>query len=75
MENGLSLTLVLSFKYLGITLMASDYDWKVVVVNLRKARKKWARMWRILRREGSNTRVLNNFFKDVVQAVLLFGSL
>ena len=38
------------------------------------ARKVWSRMSRILRREGSVPRVSGFFFKDMVQAVLLFGA-
>ena len=45
-----------------------------MVVNLRKAQKKWARILRILGWEGGNTRVSGIFFKVVVQAVLLFVS-
>ena len=40
---------------------------------IAKPRKKWDSLSRILVQEGSNTRVLGNFFKAVVQAILLFG--
>ena len=46
----------------------------MVVGNLRKARKRWARFLIISVREGASTRVLGAFFKMVVQAILLFGS-
>ena len=42
--------------------------------NLGKARKSWGQLQRILSREGSNKRVSGNFFKAVVQQVLLFGA-
>ena len=54
--------------------MALYNYWPVVVGNLRKAWKKWARMSRILEREWADARTLVTFFKDVVQAFLLFGS-
>ena len=41
--------------------------------NLGKARKSWGRLQRILSREGAEKRVSGNFFKPVVQQVLLFG--
>ena len=71
---GRPLKLVTSFKYL-VRIMTSSYDdWKAVVVNLRKERNSWARLLRILGREGVNPRVSGMFFKEVVQLVLLFGS-
>ena len=42
--------------------------------NLSKERKSWGRLSRILCREGVDARVSGNFFKAVVQAVLLFGA-
>ena len=53
-------------------LTAVDNDWLIVVGNLSKAQKSWARLGRILGREGANPRVLGIVFKAVVQAVLLF---
>ena len=60
------------FKYLGRVMTAGDDDWPAVAGNLSKARKSWGRLSRILFREGADARVLGNFFKAVVQAVLLF---
>ena len=40
--------------------------------NLLKVRKSWGCLSRILCREGAYVRVSGNFFKAVVQAVLLF---
>ena len=51
-----------------------DDDWPAVAGNLAKARKSWGRLQGILRREGATKRVLGNFFKAVVQQVLLFGA-
>ena len=66
--------MVVTFKYLGRVMTAGDDNWPVVAGNLVKARKSWGRLSRILTREGADRRVLGNFFKAVLQAVLLFGA-
>ena len=58
-----------SFQYLGRVLTVAVENWTAVVGNLRKARKSWVRMTRILSREGADPKVLEVFFKVVVQAV------
>ena len=63
-----------SFKYLGIILTEGDDDWPSVAGNLGKARKIWGRIQWILSREGANKRVSGNFFKAVVQQVLMFAA-
>ena len=70
---GLPLNLVSSFKYLGRILTALKDKRTAVMGSLCKLRKKWARLSRILGREGANVRVPVTFFKVVVQVVLLFG--
>ena len=45
----------------------------MVVEMTQKARKKWARLSRILGQEGMDAKALGIFYKAVVQAVLLFG--
>ena len=62
------------FKYLGRILTEGDNDWPAVVGNLVNSRKSWGRLQGILSREGATKRVLGNFFKAVVQQVLLFGA-
>ena len=62
------------FKYLGRILTEGDDDWPAVAGNLAKARKSWVRLQGILSRECATKRVLGNFFKAVVQQVLLFGA-
>ena len=62
------------FKYLRRILTEGDNDWLAVAGNLVKARKSWGRLQGILIREGANKRVSGNFFKEVVQQVLLFGA-
>ena len=54
--------------------MAGDDNCPAVMVKLKKARKSWAQLTRILGQEGSNLRVSGMLFKVVVQVVLLFGS-
>ena len=62
------------FKYMGQILTAADENWPELVGNLRKAKKIWARMERMLGQEGARPRVSGMFFKAVVQAVLLLRS-
>ena len=53
--------------------MNTLYDYyPAVISNLRKARRKWSRMSRILGQEGSYARTTGIFYKAVVQANLLF---
>ena len=65
---------VANFKYLGRAMTAGDDDWPAVTGNLSKERKSWGRLSRILCWEGADARVSGNFFKAVVQAVLMFGA-
>ena len=71
---GKQLQSVPSFKYLDRTLTAGDNVWPAVAGNLGKARKSWSRLQRTLCREGATKEVSRDFFKAVVQQVLLFGS-
>ena len=66
--------MVTSFKYLGWVISATDDDWTVVMNNLSPARKVWSRILRIFSREGATPWVSGFFFKDVIQAVLIFGA-
>ena len=54
-------------------MTTGDNDWLAVVGNFGKAQTSWGRLSQILRREGADLRVSGNFYKAVVQAVLLFG--
>ena len=71
---GEQLQAVPSFKYLGRILTEGDDAWPAVEVNLVNARKIWGRLQRILSSEGATKRVPGNFFKAVVQQVLLLGA-
>ena len=73
-EYGGSLKTVTSFKYLVPVLMAWDDNWPYVAGNLKKSRKNWTRMTRILVWEGADPRISGLFLKADVQAVLIFGS-
>ena len=63
-----------TFIYLRRILMAWGDYWAVVVENLRKARKRWARLSQILGRKGTDPRNSGNLYKAVVQATLLFSA-
>ena len=71
---GKPLETVATFKYLGQVMTARDDDWPAVARNLVKARKSWGRLSRISSREGADKRMSGNFFKVVVQAVIIFGA-
>ena len=60
-------------KYLGRVLTATDDDWPAVVGNLRKARRSWGRLSRVIGREGADPKASRAFYIAVTQAVLLFG--
>ena len=47
---------VTSFKYLGIFLFVVDEDCPDVVKKLQRAKQKWARMTRVLSKEGEDAR-------------------
>ena len=71
---GAPIELVSEFKYLGRILTEADDDWPAVVGNIRKARRSWGRLTRVLSREGADPKVSQTFYISVTQAVLLFGS-
>ena len=48
---------VSEFKYLGRILTVTDDDWSAVIENLRKARRSWGRLTRVLSREGAYPKV------------------
>ena len=62
------------FKYLGRLLAYDDNDSQAMRSNLKKARKSWAQVSRVLRAENASPKVCGVFYKATVQAVLLFGS-
>ena len=54
------LVVVADFKYLGRVMTALYDECALMVGDLRKARKRWARMLRILGREGADYRTSVN---------------
>ncbi len=62
------------FKYLGRLLSMEDDDGPAINANVRKARRSWARLSRVLRAENAAPRVCGMFYKATVMAVLLFGA-
>ena len=65
---------VSEFRYLGRLLTATDDNWPAVAGNIKKARRSWGRLARVLGREGADPKVSRTFYTDVTQQVLLFGA-
>ena len=63
---------VTEFWYLGRLLTATDDDWPAVAGNIKKARRIWGRLDRVLGRERADPKVSWNFYTAVTQQVLLF---
>jgi hypothetical protein len=63
-----------SFRYLGRILTANGDDRLAIAYNLQKAKKSWKRVQTILRRQGATPKTSGNFYKAIVQAILLYGS-
>ncbi|KAL9183034.1 hypothetical protein ACHAXT_004821 [Thalassiosira profunda] len=62
------------FKYLGRLLAMDDNDAQAVRAQLRKARKTWMRVGKVLRGENASPKVCGMFYRAVAQSVLLFGT-
>jgi hypothetical protein len=62
------------FKYPGRLLAYDDHGTQAMQGNLKKVRKSWGRVSRILRAENASPKVCGVFYIAIVQAVLLFGS-
>ena len=65
---------VSEFRYLGRLLTATEHNWPEVAENIKKARRSWGRLARVLGREGADPKVSRTFYIAVTQVVLLFGS-
>ena len=72
--NGKPLERVRHFKYLGRILSDNDDDSICINENLKRARKRWNCIARILKVEGANAKCMSKFYLTVVQAVLLYGA-
>ena len=64
--------IVTSFKFIWGLLSMSYNEWTVAVNNLRKDRRRWARISRIFGWEGTDDWTYVIFHKAVVQDTLLF---
>ena len=62
------------FKYWGRVLHWADEEWPAVRRNIGRAIQFWGRLGKLLRREGAYPIVSAEFYRAVVQAVLLFGA-
>ena len=63
-----------SFKYLGQVIHLEDDDRPEVLHNIWRSRQVWGRLGKLLRREGADPIISENFYWVVVQVVLLFGA-
>jgi len=72
--NGEEIERVREFRYLGRILDENDDDSRCILAQLSKARGRWWRMAKILKREGADSFQMGRFYVAVVQAVLLYGS-
>ena len=63
-----------TFKYLGRPLDQTYGEWTVVRRNIKRARRVWGRLGKMLRREGADTKVATILYRAVVHAVIPFGS-
>ena len=69
---GIPLVSVNFFKYLGRVLLAAYDNWTEVINKLWRARWKWARLTRVLIREGVNARTMGQIYLAVVQSFMLY---
>ena len=53
--------------------MEEDNDSRCIQDQLKRARSRWWRMVKLLKREGANPFQMRRFYMAVVQAVLLYG--
>jgi hypothetical protein len=67
---------VRDFKYLGRITSDDDDDDDLPAVreNMKKARKRWARVSRLLVREGATAKMMGKIYLAIVQSVVLYGS-
>ena len=72
--NGEKIERVKEFRYLGRILIEDDDDSRCIEDQLKRARSRWWRMAKLLKREGANTFQMGRFYMAVIQAVLLYGS-
>ena len=59
---------------MGRIINDDDNDSICIQQNLQRARGKWNRLAKILKREGADAIIMSRFYLTVVQAVLLYGA-
>ena len=62
------------FKYLGRVLSMDDNDVPAMRRNLKKARRTWGRLRKVLEKEEVSSKVAGMFYQGVVASQLLYGS-
>ena len=65
---------VIQFKYLGRTMGKSDNESPEILRDIRRARKVWGRMGKVMLYMGADTHVSEMFYQMVFQVVLFFLS-
>ena len=70
---GIPLAPITPFKYFRRVISVADKDWPAVVRNLQRAWQKWARLTRLLSREGADARTLGHIYLAVVQSFMVYG--
>ena len=55
-------------------MTATDNNWPAVAENIKKARRRWGRLAKVLDREGAEHKVSRTFYITVTQQVLIFGA-
>ena len=71
---GILLAPVTSLQYLRRVLFLADNEWALVVSNLWRPRHKWARLTRVLSRDGADERTSGQIYLAVVKLVMFYGS-
>jgi hypothetical protein len=72
--NGEELERVEVFKYLGWLISHDDADNQAMLSNLRRARRCWAWVSRVLWAENVTPKTCGMFYKATLQAMQLYGS-
>ena len=62
------------FRYLGRLVSMDDEDAQAIGANIKKARRAWAQLHKVLRGENAEPGTCASFYRATVQAVLLFAS-
>ena len=62
------------FPYLGRKITYNNINWAAVYLNLRKDRRRWGMLARVLERTGATMKARGEMYNAVAQSVLLYGS-